>query len=174
MPRSYEWFKVNSKGWLTGSIRAQMSPEERGVWADLLALANESRTRGIIQRANGIPYEREYIASLLGVSVDLLNSTIEKCVNDVNADDPNTRIMINEYGAIVIANWEKYQAKPEWLIRKEENLLKALAKKTKEASENKTLEPSEDLAKVADKVDKAIKGADELPFRGMPKQPREQ
>ena len=107
-----EWFKVYSKGWLTGSIRAQLTPAERSVWADLLAMASESRVRGVICRARGIPYTREYIASFLEIPIELLNSTIEKCSKDENADDPTTRIMFDGSGCIIIANWEKYQSKP--------------------------------------------------------------
>jgi hypothetical protein len=106
----YDWFKMHSRGWLTGSIRAQLTPAERSVWADLLAMANESRVRGIVCRAKGIPYTREYIAGFLGITVELLNSTIDKCLKDENADDPNTRIMMDETGCIRIANWEIYQA----------------------------------------------------------------
>ncbi len=107
----YDWFVIHSKGWLTGSIRAQLTPAERGVWADLLALANESRIEGVVCMAKGIPYEREYLADILRIPVDLLNSTIDKCIKDENADDPRTRIMLDDAGCLIIANWEKYQPK---------------------------------------------------------------
>jgi len=112
----YDWFKLHSKGWLTGSIRQQLTAEERSVWADLLAMANECRTRGVIARAQGIPYSREYLANHFGVSQELLNSTIEKCRADAN--DPGRsireghRIEVLEDGTIVITNWEQYQAVP--------------------------------------------------------------
>lgn len=119
-----DWYKMYSRGWLTGSIRAQLTPAERGVWADLLAMANESRVRGVICRAKGIPYTREYIANFLEIPIDLLNSTIDKCVKDENADDPTTRIMFDTDGCIVISNWEKYQSKPsnkDKLIQEQSN-----------------------------------------------------
>jgi hypothetical protein len=117
----FEKFFINSKGWLTGSIRAQLTPAERSVWADLLALANESRFRGIICRAKGIPYQREFLATLLEIPIELLNSTIDKCIKDENADDPNTRIMIDEDGCIIITNWDKYQtSEAEWDKKHEE------------------------------------------------------
>ena len=113
---SYEWFKMHSKGWLDGSIRQQLTMEERSVWADLLAFANESRQRGIIARAKGIPFTREALASRFGVPLEVLNSTIAKC--QVDANDPSTgvpdgnRLEVLEDDTIVITNWERYQAVP--------------------------------------------------------------
>lgn len=109
---SYTWFKVHSRGWLTGTIRDNMTIEERSVWTDLLAMASESRVRGVICRAEGVPYTREYMASFLGVPVDLLNSTITKCMADKNAQDEQHRIEIDATGCIHIANWGKYQSVP--------------------------------------------------------------
>ena len=105
----YDWLKLYSHGILRGSIIAQMTLEEQMVWVKLLCFASECRDRGKIRRAKGIPFEREDLARLIGVSGALLNITIEKCVQDENADDPNTRIMILSDGSLEIANWERYQ-----------------------------------------------------------------
>ena len=109
----YEWFKLYSHGILRGSIIAQMSLEEQMCWVKLLSFASECRNRGIIQRARGIPFERADLAHQIGVTELLLNTTIEKCLKDENADDARTRIMILEDGSIQIANWEKYQGTPD-------------------------------------------------------------
>jgi len=108
----YDWFMLHSRGWLTGTIRT-MSMEERSIWADLLAMASESRVRGVICRAVNIPYTRKYIADFLQVPIKVLNNTIEKCLTDKNAQDSTHRIEIDEYGCIHIMNWEKYQTVPE-------------------------------------------------------------
>lgn len=113
----YEWFKLHSKGWLTGSIRSQLTPAERSVWADLLALANESRIRGIICRALGIPYTREYLAQYFLVPLEVLNSTIEKCSQDKNTTDGKGRIELDSDGCIIITNWKEYQAVPIERVR---------------------------------------------------------
>lgn len=110
--RIYPWFRLYSKGWLTGTIRADLSIEQRSVWTDLLAMASESRVRGVICRAKGIPYDRAYIANFLGVSLELLNSTIEKGLGDKNDMDDSHRIELDDAGCIVIANWDKYQTTP--------------------------------------------------------------
>ena len=134
---AFDKFFINSKGWLTGSIRAQLTPAERGVWADLLALANESRFRGVICRAKGIPYTREYLAQYLEIPLELLNTTIYKCVKDENADDPRTRIMIDESGCIVITNWDKYQVSEEEWENKREELKKLRANSTEKSIDTK-------------------------------------
>ena len=112
----YDWFKIHSKGWLEGSIRTQLTMEERSIFADLLAFANECRERGVIARAKGIPFTREYLASRFDVPVDLLNTTITKCQNDANDTrkgmDAGHRLEVLEDGTIVVTNWEHYQAVP--------------------------------------------------------------
>lgn len=113
---SYEWFKMYSKGWLDGSIRQQLTAEERSVWADLLAFANECRERGVIARAKGIPFTREYLAARFSISLELLNSTIAKCQDDVNDTSRGMaeghRLEVLADGTIAIGNWEQYQAVP--------------------------------------------------------------
>ena len=118
---AYEWFKMHSKGWLDGSIRQQLTMEERSVWADLLAFANESRQRGIIARAVGIPFTREALAARFEVPVEILNSTIAKCELDKNdpegAMPDGNRLEVQGDGTIVISNWERYQAVPFHKLR---------------------------------------------------------
>lgn len=111
--KQYPWFKMHSKGWLTGTIRANLEIEERSVWADLLAMANESRVRGVICRAVGIPYDRTYIANYLDIPLDLLNRTIEKCQDDLNMRDELHRIELDKDGCLIITNWDHYQAVPD-------------------------------------------------------------
>jgi len=131
--KNYPWFKMHSKGWLTGTIRATMTPAERSVWADLLAMANESRFRGIICRAKDIPYTNEYLASYLGVSVDLVTSTIDKCMNDKNMRDEQHRIEVDKYGCMYITNWDHYQAKP---TNKDKTVWKEQAKAKAQSRQN--------------------------------------
>jgi len=90
--------------------------EERSIFADLLAFANECRERGVIARAKGIPFTREYLASRFDVPVELLNTTITKCQNDANDTrkgmDAGHRLEVLKDETIVVTNWEHYQAVP--------------------------------------------------------------
>lgn len=109
----YNWLKLYSNGILRGSIVVQLSLEEQMTWIKLLCFASECRDRGIIRRAKGIPFEREQLAHHLGIPELLLNTTIEKCIKDENADDASTRIMVLPDGSLQIGNWELYQGSPE-------------------------------------------------------------
>lgn len=160
----FDRFFINSKHWLTGSIRIQLTPAERSVWADLLALANESRVRGVVCRTSGIPYSREYLATFLCIDIELLNSTIAKCVQDENADDPNTRIQIDEDGCIVIVNWDKYQVdERRWNEKKtfeqEQAALRAKDSKSKAHQRDAQLSRIEEgVITVKDKIDNNGRG----------------
>lgn len=104
------WFKVDSTGWLIGSIRHDMDAAQRGVWIDLLALASECRERnGKLTFAPGKPMPIDYIASYLRIPVDLLQSTIDICTRDKNKNDNHKRIEILDDGTIMIANYAQYQ-----------------------------------------------------------------
>ena len=97
------WIKLWTEEWLDGSIREQLSPDERSVWADLLALAGRSRCPGLVQAGNDTPYSNSYLASRFQVSEELIKRTLEKC-------GKQCRLKQNEKG-IHILNWDKYQAK---------------------------------------------------------------
>lgn len=95
------WLKLWSREWLGGSIRFDLEADERGVWADLLAMANESRNPGVIQANPLSGYPRPWIANTLNITNELLDRTLQKCI----AAD---RLAENHAG-ITILNWGKYQ-----------------------------------------------------------------
>ena len=109
----YQWFKVDTAGWLEGSIRSDLDMEQRGIWIDILALASRCRLRdGTLRFAEGKPMSRERIAAILNVPLDKLDKTIEICSEDKNIYDDKHRLEIWEDGTIQITNWERYQAVP--------------------------------------------------------------
>lgn len=175
LEKQYPWFKMHSKGWLTGTIRAFMTMEERSVWADLLALANESRVRGVICRAKGIPYDRAYLAQWLGVPLEALNSTIEKCCMDQNVDNDLHRIEIDESGCLHITNWGKYQAVPvnkrlipetatERELRERRKVRQDVKRYPKDAKE--ALSEAENKTRLESQSKTAIKHIKEMPLGG--------
>jgi len=96
------WVKLYITGWLHGSIRWQLDAEERGVWADLIALAGECGKDGRICDNDDRPYPRDYIAGQLNIKEELLGATIAKCRADARLDDRDDMI--------VITNWKAYQS----------------------------------------------------------------
>lgn len=99
------WIKLHVTGWLHGSIRWQLEPEERSVWADLLCLAGECNRNGEIADNDGRPFPREYVARQLNIPATLLNQTIAKCRHEGRLDDNDN--------VIVISNWKSYQSEYE-------------------------------------------------------------
>jgi len=108
-----EWIKFYTGKWLYGSGRT-MSAEKRGVWADLMALAAETKFRdGSLRFEVDEPMPRSYICAILRISPDLLDSCIDAFVRDLNTDDGLARISIWDDGTIFLNNFERYQAIPE-------------------------------------------------------------
>jgi len=96
------WIKLWVSGWLHGSIRWQLKPDERGVWADLIALAGECGKDGKICDNDARPYPGDFIASQLHIPQALLDRTIAKCRTEGRLDDRDDMI--------VITNWPTYQS----------------------------------------------------------------
>jgi len=96
------WVKLWVTGWLHGSIRWQLNPAERGVWADLLCLAGECGQEGKICDNDGRPYPREFIANQLNILQILLDETIAKCKHEGRLEDKDD--------VIIISNWQTYQS----------------------------------------------------------------
>jgi len=97
-----KWIKLHTIPSLTGSIRFDLTPAERGVWYDLLLLAGLSRNPGHLQVSEDKPYPLKYIASQLRIPIPLLQTTLNKCKTE-------GRITEDEQG-IHITNWKNYQS----------------------------------------------------------------
>ena len=82
---TWDFHKIDTQGWLKGSIRVDMTAAQRGVFADLIALASDTRLRdGTLRFAYDKPMSRQYIADTLRISLEELNSCIDVCVHDRN------------------------------------------------------------------------------------------
>lgn len=105
-----DWMKFFTKKWLYGSGR-NMSPEKRGVWADLMALAAEAKLRdGSLRFDVGQPMPRDYIAAVLRIDRELLDICINCFSQDYNYEgDGKARIEVWEDGTINLTNFQKYQ-----------------------------------------------------------------
>lgn len=99
------WVKLHINGWLHGSIRWQLDPAERGVWADLIALAGQCLSGGKVCDNDGRPYPRDFIANQLNIPQELLDRTIAKCRREGRLEDRDDMI--------VLTNWKSYQSEYE-------------------------------------------------------------
>ena len=119
---TWSWFKIDTDGWLQGSIRIDLTPEQRGIWIDLLALASNTRLRdGTLRFAPDKPMPRDWIANNLRIPLESLNSTITACQLDKNKEDGRSRIEVWDDGTIEITNFARYQAIPPEKTRPRED-----------------------------------------------------
>jgi hypothetical protein len=104
------WYnKMDSYRWINGSIRQDLEPDERSVWADFLALAGLTREprRGYIERSEGVPYTKQALITMLNISEELFDRAVKKCVNE-------GRLQSLEDGTLFLTNWGKYnETKPK-------------------------------------------------------------
>lgn len=104
-----DWIKFYTRKWLWGSGR-DMSAEERGIWADLMAMAGETKLRdGSLRFDVGKPMPREYIATVLRVPLERFNACLDIYAKDINTEDGSPRIKIWDDGTIELVKFIELQ-----------------------------------------------------------------
>lgn len=94
------WIPLYVDKWIFGSTRIELEPAERGVFIDLMAFG--AKDEGYI-RANEITaYPHTQLAGLLNIPIELLNSTIAKCLHFNKLEEPVA-------GIYKLSNWDKFQ-----------------------------------------------------------------
>lgn len=94
------WHKIDSLGWLDGSIRTDLTIEERSIWADFIALCSVSRIEGIICRGENRPYDYPSLANRLNISLDSLTTAIAKFKQE--------KMIATDGTGIRLTKWAKY------------------------------------------------------------------
>ena len=108
--RTYDWLPLWRRKWLQGSTRWELEPAERLVFIDFLCLAGDDD--GHIRANSEMPYSPQYLAHILNVSIEVLTSTVEKCITA-------GKITRDNNGCLSICNWKAYQLPPRtkrWLM----------------------------------------------------------
>lgn len=98
--KSYEWIPLWTDKWLMGSTRFELDPSERSVFLDLMILG--AKDDGFIRANEGMGYPHEYLSRVLNISLELLGSAIEKCVQF-------KKIKALPNGIYYVTNWESYR-----------------------------------------------------------------
>ena len=137
--RHYTWIKLYKDGWLTGTTRYELSPEERSVFIDLLLLAANPKSPGIISpgfKPDGTPfyYPLSYFTGLLMYSEDFFLSTLNKLQSFKKI---SFKVEDNKY-LISINNFKFYQS--EYLRQKQYRNKKVTDKVTSEVTDKVTSE----------------------------------
>ena len=97
-----KWIKLFIDECLTGTIREDLLPEERGVWYDFLLFAGRNRPPGAISANETTAISSKRLAALLNIPIQLLTRATKKF-------KASGRITVNSRGIIHIVNWDKYQ-----------------------------------------------------------------
>jgi len=97
-----KWIKLWIDECLTGTIREELSPEERSVWYDSLLLAGRNRPPGRISANENTSITPKRLASIMNIPTTLLERSMKKF-------QKTGRVKIDRNGVIHIINWEQYQ-----------------------------------------------------------------
>src|SRR3990167_583090 len=96
------WVKLHINGMLNGSVRYQLTPEERATWIDLLCFAGLGVAPGVISDSDLRPYPHSFLANRFNIPVELLEVTLKKCIKEGRVTEDQQGIHIN--------NWSDYQS----------------------------------------------------------------
>ncbi len=94
------WIPLYVDKWIFGSMRIELDPPERSVFIDLLVLG--AKDNGYIRANETTPYLEIQLAGLLNISIELLRSTIKKCIE-------YSKIVECSPGIYRLCSWETYQ-----------------------------------------------------------------
>ncbi len=94
-PARLGWIKLHIDGWLDGTTRDELEPDERSVWCDIMALAGRANDHGWVH-APLSSWPR-----LLNISKELRDRTITKCT-------AAGKITV-EGDHVLVVNYDKYQ-----------------------------------------------------------------
>lgn len=111
--RRRPWVKLYCRDWLTSTVRFQLTPLDRSVFIDLLAMAGDSRFPGLVAAG----YETDSKSPLLGYPLDWLAAQMSTPALDLRTSlrklEAQERIKVREYEGtfiIQICAWDKYQS----------------------------------------------------------------
>lgn len=101
---SRTWVKLYCDHWLSGSLREE-TPELRGIWADLLALAGSGKygDTGRISLQNDVGLSDSQFEKLLKITKYQWQKAKKRLIL-------TERIAVNSANVATIINWKKYQS----------------------------------------------------------------
>jgi hypothetical protein len=102
------WIKIDVREWLRGYFRT-ITPEARGLWIDLLALAASTNKKdGKLKISDNIIMDKEYIINILRISPEELDKGLELFSKYSNNIDRIPMLKIHNDGLIEITHFEEY------------------------------------------------------------------
>lgn len=102
------WIPLYVDKWIFGSTRIELEPAERGVFVDLMAFG--AKDEGYIRANETTPYHHRQLSGLLNIPIELLDSTITKCLHFSKLEETSP-------GIYKLCNWEKFQLSDDYKYR---------------------------------------------------------
>ena len=93
----HRYYKVFPMEDLSGVIRYQLTPAQRGVWYDLRNVAGISENPGCVCQSAGHAYRRADLALVLNIPTALLQSTVDKALELGLCTEDDTGIHILDW-----------------------------------------------------------------------------
>jgi hypothetical protein len=97
------WFRWWHEGIRDGKL-LRLTAAQRWIWLAILTIASESPKRGSLYESPELPSDVRDVARMATEDVSLVRETIEAMLNK-----PFNMLTVDENGAWVVVNWEKYQ-----------------------------------------------------------------
>jgi len=121
------WIPLYVDKWIFGSTRIELDPSERSVFIDLLVFG--AKDQGYIRANETTAYPHTQLAGLLNIPVELLQSTIVKCLHF-------EKIIELIPGIYRLKNWEEYQLSYDYKYRIETGRKSIPGNKVRENSDS--------------------------------------
>jgi len=140
--KTQSWVPLWVDAWLFGTTRIELTPAERAIWVDFLALG--AKHDGYIRAGEGIPYPLKQLAGMLLVEEETLQTAIEKFIQF-------GKIERLEDGTMRIVNWDKYQLTDRYRREIERGTKTEQGSEKAEPTSEKTEQGSEKAEPIEDK-----------------------
>jgi len=128
-----DWFPFWIDKWIFGSTRDELTVEQCAVWVDFLALSYKDE--GYIRANEGIPYPIKRLAGLLNRSEELIQQTIDRCL-DPNVKklrrDPDGTLYVLSHPQYELSNRHKRRLSEDDVRQKGHGVQKKDAKRREE------------------------------------------
>lgn len=95
-----DWMPLWIDKWIFGSTRIELTPDERSVWVDFIALSGKDQ--GYIRANETTPYQNRQLAGMLNIDEELLKRAIDKFLTF-------GKIKITPEGTIYLINYEQFE-----------------------------------------------------------------
>lgn len=120
-----DWMPLWIDKWIFGSTRIELTPDERSVWVDFIALSGKDQ--GYIRANETTPYQHKQLVGILNIDEELLTRSLAKFIHF-------GKVKMTEHGTIYLINHQEFELSDRHKRR-------MMSENEDTASENRTPSP---------------------------------